>query len=321
MVKTELGKLEKMEDLRNVWEHEAIDFTPWLAEEKNLALLSDAIGISIRFKEREAAVGRFSADIFAEEIGTERKIVIENQIEETDHNHLGKLITYAAWLNAGVLIWIVKKAKEEHRQAVRWLNDKTDSDIDVYLLEIELWRIGDSAYAPKFNIVESPNSWVKATKNPDSFSETGQLQLNFWNEFKDYASKRQDFKCFFPFQKIGVKSWHNLNTQTRGIYVQLRFRIQKKKIYSGIYITNNKPLYKGFEQKKDTLESQMGMPVFWSDAVKDSYIFTEKPIDPNDSAHWQEAFQWLCDTSLKWKACFDQLYPGLELEEAIENQD
>lgn len=322
MVKTELGKLEKLEDLRNVWEHEAIDFTPWLAEEKNLALLSKTLKLNtIIVKEREAAVGDFKADIFAIEEGTGTRVIIENQLEPTDHRHLGQIITYAAGKDAGIIIWIVKEARDKHRQAVKWLNDKTSSDIDVYLVEIELWRIGDSAYAPKFNVVESPNIWQKANKDSESSSETGLLQLNFWEKLKEYAEKRQDFKCFFPFFKITAKSWYNLNLKTSGIYIQLRFRTQKKKIYSGIYITNNKPLYKGFEKKKNALESQIGAPVFWSDAVKDSYIFTEKPIDPNNSAHWQEAFQWLCDTSLKWKACFDQLYPGLELEEDIENQD
>ena len=309
MIKMELGKLEKMEDLRTVWEHEAVDFTPWLVE--NLTLLSETIGINIQFKEREAAVGRFSADILAEEVGTNRKIVIENQIEETNHDHLGKLITYAAWLDADVLIWIVKKAKEEHRQAVRWLNDKTDSNIDVYLLEMELWRIGNSAYAPKFNIVESPNNWKKASKDPESFTETGQLQLTFWEEFKEYASNRDDFKCFLPFSKVSAKSWHNLNLGISGVYVQLRFRIQKKKVYAGIYVMNNKPLFQGFVTQKEEIERFIGEKLEWRDTV----FLASKEIDVNNRDSWNDAFQWLCDMSLKFKECYRNFYQEVPLEE------
>ena len=110
-----LKKLEEIKDLRTVWPHEASDFTPWLSEDDNIALLSDAIGIDITVDDTESAVGDFNVDIFASETGTDRKIIIENQLEDTNHDHLGKLITYASGKGAGVIIWIVKKAREEHR--------------------------------------------------------------------------------------------------------------------------------------------------------------------------------------------------------------
>ena len=143
-----IGKLEKV-DLRDLWKHEERDFSAWLAQEENLAMLSDVIGVDINLIERESHVGGFSADLYAEEAGTENKIIIENQLEDTNHDHLGKIITYASGKNAKYVIWIVKHARDEHRQAIEWLNTHTDEEINFFLLEIELWRIGDSLPAPK----------------------------------------------------------------------------------------------------------------------------------------------------------------------------
>ena len=159
-----LDKLSQIKDLRTVWSNEAKDFTPWLAKEENLSLLSETIGIDIVLEETESSVGSFSLDIFAKEEGTDRKIIIENQLEDTNHDHLGKLITYASGKDASIIIWIVKKARDEHRQAIEWLNSHTDKEIGFYLLEIELWKIGGSNPAPKFNIVERPNDWGENSK-------------------------------------------------------------------------------------------------------------------------------------------------------------
>ena len=160
----ELGKLKEIKDLRKVWAHEALDFTPWLAEEENLSELADAVGLEITLDETESSVGDFSVDIFAKETGTDRKIIIENQLEDTNHDHLGKLITYASGKNAEIIIWVVKRAREEHRSAVEWLNNHTDENIGFFLVEIKLYQIGGSQIAPKFNVIEKPNNWTKEIK-------------------------------------------------------------------------------------------------------------------------------------------------------------
>ena len=118
----ELGKMKRIHDLRTVWPHEANDFTKWLAEDANLEELGNAVGIDIDLEERESSVGSFSVDLYATESGSGRKIIIENQLEDTNHDHLGKLITYASGKGAEVVIWIVKRARDEHRQAIEWLN-------------------------------------------------------------------------------------------------------------------------------------------------------------------------------------------------------
>lgn len=159
-----LSKLIEVQDLRTVWPHEALDFTPWLSEDDNISLLSDAVGIDITIDETESSVGDFNVDIYASETGTDRKIIIENQLGDTDHEHLGKLITYASGKSAELIIWVVKHAREEHKSAIEWLNSHTDDHIGFFLCEIKLYKIGDSSPAVKFEVIEKPNDWAKEIK-------------------------------------------------------------------------------------------------------------------------------------------------------------
>ena len=167
-----LGSMKKIDDLRSVWQHEARDFSKWLAQDENLALLSSAIGIDIVLEELESPVGGFSVDLFGTEDGTDRKIIIENQLEETNHDHSGKISLLASGKGTEVVVWIVSHARDEHRQAVQWLNQHTDSDIGFFLIEIELLQIDDSLYAPRFNVVERPNDWEKQVKAEEGLSDT-----------------------------------------------------------------------------------------------------------------------------------------------------
>ena len=190
-MKNVLSKLTKL-DLREVWKHEALDFTNWLAEKENLEALSDAVGVDIKLIQTEASVGKFNVDILAEEDLTGRKIIIENQLEATDHDHLGKIITYASGHNAEIIIWIVKDTRDEHQKAIEWLNDHTDEDISFFLIRIELWKIDDSKPAPKFEIVVSPNEWAKAIKSTPvnkDLTDTKLQQLDFWDKFKNFFKK------------------------------------------------------------------------------------------------------------------------------------
>lgn len=143
-----LAKIKNVE-LRDVWGHEATDFTNWLSKQENLDLLSEEIGLDIKLIQTEANVGRFNVDILAEEEGSGRKIIIENQLESTNHDHLGKIITYASGYDAEIVIWIVKDFKEEHQKAVDWLNEHTDQNISFFLIKLQLWKIGSSKTCSK----------------------------------------------------------------------------------------------------------------------------------------------------------------------------
>lgn len=320
MVEFDLGKMEK-KDLHTVWKHEERDFSRWLAMDENLELLGKAINIDIQLERKEAAVegGKMSADIFAIEANTDRKIVIENQLGVSDPDHLGKVITYAACLDAKILIWIVKRAKPEFRKAVKWLNAKTDSDIAIFLIEMELWQIGDSKLAPRFNVVERPDESDKEIKYEQGLSETKRLQLEFWQQFGKFGLKEQtEFRNAFTLKKPLPQSWYSIAIGSVDATIELRFVSQRKKVYAGIYIMNNKPLYQGFVAKKEEIEQFIGAKLEW----KDSVFLASKEIDVNNRDSWNDAFQWLCDMSLKFKACYQRFYQEVPLgEEQDTNMD
>ncbi len=156
-----LERLKKI-DLRKAWKSEDQEFTPWLANEENLELLGDTIGIELELVAQEKDVGPFRADILCKNTENESYVLIENQIEKTDHKHLGQLLTYASGLEAVTIIWIASKFTEEHRKSLDWLNEITDKRFKFFGLEIELFQIGDSPYAPRFNVISMPNNWGKS---------------------------------------------------------------------------------------------------------------------------------------------------------------
>ncbi len=185
-----LARLEPV-DLRTVWEHEAQDFTPWLAQPENLRLLGETLGLELEDARTEEGVGRFSADIVATNTATSHCVLIENQLEKTNHTHLGQILTYAAGLDALTVIWIARRFTSEHRGALDWLNEHTGAEIAFFGVEIEVWRIGDSARAPKFNIVAMPNEWTRAIRwKPRPPTPLQQKRLEFWSGFHEYATKQ-----------------------------------------------------------------------------------------------------------------------------------
>lgn len=160
-----LGKLEKV-DIRKIWEPEASSFTSWLVTPENLALLGEALGIEFNEDDihQGAGVGDFSIDVLASDLSG-HKIVIENQLESTDHDHLGKCITYAAGVNAEIIIWIAKNVRDEHRQAIEFLNSNSSDKLNLFLVQLEAYKIGDSRPVPHFAVIESPNEWTKTVRN------------------------------------------------------------------------------------------------------------------------------------------------------------
>lgn len=202
----QLEVLTEVQDLRKVWPHEALDFTPWLAKDENIAILGNEIGMEIAVDGTESAVGDFSVDIIATDIATGQKVIIENQLEDTNHDHLGKLITYAAGKDAQTIIWVVKHAREEHRAAIEWLNNHTDDDIGFFLCEIHLYKVGSSNPAVKFSVIEKPNDWIKSVKKISSRQKasssvwtTGQPSMNMRMQTRssqgNLASEKHQTKC------------------------------------------------------------------------------------------------------------------------------
>ncbi len=237
--KYDLDELKKV-DLRKVWPHEALDFTKWLAEDDSLAMLSDAVGIELELIETESSVGSFNVDIYAQESGTGRKVIIENQLEDTNHDHLGKVITYAAGKDAEVVIWVVARARDEHRQAIEWLNQHTDSEFGFFLVEIELWQIGGSKPAPRFNVVEQPNEWGKTIKFSEGLTELARVKLSYWTKYYEVAQSVPEFMGAFKLCNPTTDSWTILDGGTPAYHLSLRVDARHDKIGIEFYAADDK---------------------------------------------------------------------------------
>ena len=296
-----LGKMIRITDLRSVWPHEANDFTKWLAQEENLALLGDAIDIELELEERESSVGSFNVDIFAKEVGTNRRVIIENQLEDTNHDHLGKLITYASGKGAEVIVWVVKRARDEHRQAIEWLNQHTDSNIGFFLLEIELWQIGDSDKAPRFNIVEKPNDWTKTMKTIEGLSDTDLLKLEFWTGFNDAMSNNDTFKHHFRARKASPQHWYDLSIGSSAYHVCLTINTKKQCIGADIYIDDDKELFAQFKSHQEEIASMLNSDVDWREAKKACRFCISTDINPKKRENWQKAYKWLLEKAIIYK--------------------
>ncbi|HHH52586.1 MAG TPA: DUF4268 domain-containing protein, partial [Bacteroidetes bacterium] len=248
-----LGRIEQV-DLREIWKHEATNFTKWLAKPENLDLLSDEIDIELSLIDTEYNVGRFNVDIFAEEPSADRKVIIENQLERTDHDHLGKLITYASGLDAEIIIWIVKDVLEEHQQAIDWLNENTDEKINFFAIKMEVWKIGSSEPAPKFHIISKPNNWTKSVKQSvqtSALTDTKLLQLKFWDDFKQYA---QDKNFNLRLRKTNPQHWYDLSFGRTDCHIGLTINSQKKELACEIYIPNSKETFEQFYNNKEDID-------------------------------------------------------------------
>lgn len=305
MSENNLGKLKKIE-LREAWKHEAINFTNWLAEKENLALLGEEIGFEIKHLQTEASVGSFSVDILAEEENTGRKIIIENQLEITNHDHLGKIITYASGYDAQIVVWVVKDVREEHRQAIDWLNEHTDESIEFYLVRIELWQIENSPYAPKFEIICKPNDWTKAVRSSVDGSEltdTKIKQFEFWTQFKEFSKKRQ---TKIHFQKSYPQHWTNVSLGSSDAHISLIIRSKEGDFGVELYIPDNKELYQKLANHKEELESELGEKAIWMDLPnkKASRIRVLRLGVFEDVTKWEDTFEWLISETERFHKVF-----------------
>ena len=300
--------LAEVKDLRTVWPHEALDFTPWLAEDENLALLADELGIEMTADETEASVGDFNVDIVATEEGTGKKIIIENQLEDTNHDHLGKLITYAAGKEATKIIWIVKRAREEHRAAIEWLNNHTEEEVSFFLCEIHLYRIGNSMPAVKFEVIEKPNDWTKTVKKKDTHNPSEQFRLEYWQEFNEYAFANGQYAKMFNRRKPTTDHWMNLPIGSSACHLAIDLIRKYGHLIVELYISDDKELYQSLLSKKGNIEKDVGCELKWCELPekKASRIMLIKPVDFDDKSTWTAQFEWVMDTTMKFKKAFQK---------------
>lgn len=304
MLKKDLSKLKKVE-LREVWGHEATDFTSWLSQSENLDLLSEEIGITIKLLQTEASVGKFNVDILAEQENTGRKIIIENQLEETNHDHLGKIITYASGYDAEIIIWIVSDYREEHQKAVEWLNEHTDENISLFLIKLELWQIGNSNPAPKFDVIVSPNEWAKAIKTTSAGQEVTQTkiqQLEFWTKLKNYV-KAKDSKI--KLQTPRYQHWYDVSMGSADAHIALTINTKKSLFGCEFYINKNKGLFNFLFEQKAEIEKEIGEKSEWIDSSVISSIKIRKEVnDVFNQEKSEEYYLWFYEKIILFQKVF-----------------
>ena len=293
----ELGKLEKIE-LREVWRHEALDFTRWLARKENIALLSKEIGIDIEVIETEMSVGRYNVDIYARDTESNKKIVIENQLENTNHDHLGKMLVYAAGLDADIAIWIVKDVNEEHRQAVEWLNDNSFEKINIFLVKVELWQIDNSPIAPKFQVICEPNNWAKVLKqqSKDNITDLELRQMEYWQGFVDYAKSKD--KTYIS-QRPSIYNWYVIRIGSSDYKIKLVHSVNSDMIRCQLEIFND-DIYKKLEQYRNEIDSKInGLEWEYLEDRKVNRISCNNSSKDNASS-----YVWLLDMVDRFKEVF-----------------
>lgn len=318
-----LGRLTRVE-LRNVWITEAADFTPWLARPENIAILAETLGMDLEVEAQERAVGPFRADILCKDIGTNRWVLIENQLERTDHVHLGQLLTYASGLDAVTIVWIAARFTEEHRSTLDWLNKITDESFQFFGLEVELWQISGSPAAPKFNIVSKPNDWsqsvAQAARAIDDaeLSETRVAQREYWaalNPVLDAAGGP-----IAGNKKPQAQSWMAYPIGRGGCNLGAVMNSFKKQIRAELYLSggNAKAYFGLLKRQKDAVEKDLGYQLEWEElsAGQDSRIASYlNGTDTEDKADWPRQHEWLAKRLNDLRRVFSDRVKALDADQ------
>lgn len=295
----QISTLENV-DIRNVWSNEASDFTPWLAKAENINRLGDVIGMNLTVIEEEKPVGVFSADIFCRDENTENNVVIENQLDISDHKHLGQLLTYATGLNAKSVVWICSDFQDEHRAVLDKLNEITHPDINFFGIKLEAVKIGKSDIAPNFKVISQPNEWTKTRGNygyrcSGKLTQSKILKQDFWTHLNNLILKNNSF---LSTRKPRAQHWQSFKLGTSGSNLAAVVNTKEKYVSAEVYISNDQSLYETLKRNKVEIENEFGDVLDWQDLddSKACRIRTYKyncHIDNVDQ--WDSNCEWLMD--------------------------
>jgi len=309
-MKKPLGELKRINP-RVIWPSESRDFTPWLAE--NIERLGEILGMDLEITGTEAAVGEFSVDILARDLATGRDVVIENQYSATDHDHLGKLLSYASGRDAYALVWIAQNIRDEHRQALEWLNERTDADTLLFAIELEVLQIDESAPAQNFKLVVSPNKWQKSTHRGSSGnpSPRGEAYKLYFQQLMDELREKHNFTR----ARVAVpQNWYSFSSGLSGVSYGTSFA-QGGRVRTELYIDRgdaeeNKKIFDSLAAERKIIEAEIGSTLDWErlDDRRASRIALYRPgsID-SDEAVLLEIRDWAIDNLLKFRKVFGPL--------------
>lgn len=314
---TKLGRLARI-DARSVWLHEAHEFTPWL--HANIGLLAEALGVDIEATSTEAPVGDFAVDIVGRTIPDGHVVIIENQLAPTDHGHLGQLLTYAAGFQAALVVWVAPRFRDEHRQALDWLNTHTGEGIDFFGVELELLTIDGSLPAPHFKLVAQPNAWAKATREVSTTQPTDRglrYQRFFEAAIGEFKKARPGVTSA---SRVGTNNWFSMSAGRSGLVFSWSFSLQG--LRTELYIdtgdgVQNKALFDALHASHASLEQKLGPGIEWErlDNRRASRIAIYHqvpdvpPIDENT-----DLIAWAVATMVRWS---DELRPLVKVLQAL----
>lgn len=311
-----LGRLVRV-DPRTIWETEAQDFTPWLAREENLSVLADTLFMELELEAQETNVGQFRADILCKNTDDRSWVLIENQLERTDHRHLGQILTYAAGLHAVAICWIAESFADEHRATIDWLNEISDDKFQFFGLEIEVWKIGDSPPAPKFNVVSRPNDWTRRGPGPgvENLTPTKLQQRDFWSALMEELKAT---KSPIRVKKPRPQAWMGFSIGRAGF--SLIGWLNSKEKWIGVYLYLDPPHAKAhfalLAQEREEIERQLG-ELEWRELPdrKASTIRLRRNSDPMRKEDWPSQIEWMIEKLEAFNRTFRPLVKALDASE------
>ncbi len=308
----ELGKLEEV-DVRTAWAHEANDFTPWLlAHDDHLA---ETLGIDLELQQSEHPVGGFSLDLIGTDLTNDAVLIVENQLDSTDHGHLGQIMTYAAGTDASTVVWIATSFRDEHRQALDWLNEQTREDVRFFGIELAVVRIADSPPAPLFRLVVEPNNWQKEIRSATRSGRAGlraALYRSFWAQYLERMhSGHPDWsKAKSP----SDHNWMDFPSPIRRTRLNPGFA-NRKRLRAELYIdtgdgTENEAIFNHLFAQRETFESAYGRELEWESlpGKRASRIADYRPeAEVSDEEHWDDYISWMIDAGVRMRAALAEV--------------
>lgn len=308
----ELSSLEVVK-LRDVWPNEAHDFTPWLAD--NIDQLGAVLGMDLELRDTEAEVGAFSLDVLAHDLGSNRPVVIENQLEPTDHDHLGKLLTYAARYEAHTIVWLVRDFRSEHRAALDWLNQRTGEDTAFFGVVVEAWKIDDSRPAPRFTPVVVPNDWQKQGQE----AGLSLKQLRYRQFFQALINTLHKEHQFTAASRARPQNWYGFKSGFSGFSYTASFKVtQAARVAIEISTgdkARNKALFDRLYERREGIEEVLRDSLTWDrkDEYQSCIISVEREGRIEDD---EETLEQIREWMIKWLLAFKEAF-GPHLDEIL----
>jgi hypothetical protein len=326
-----LGTFERVA-LRDAWPTEDGNFTPWLAQPDNIALLGQALNLELEVEAVEHWVGVFRADILARAIENEsqHRVLIENQFGKTDHSHLGQLLTYLAGIEgAKTVVWIAETIQADHRAAIDWFNANTTEEFSFFAIEIELWRIGTSPPAPRFNVIASPNDWTKTSRSASSkvgeeaLAGRHRARIAYWASFGDYLKNKSSS---FQIRRVNKDHWFSFGIGKTGIHINAVISTHKKWVGVELYIEHDseKIAFRALHAQKDAIENEIGEALVWDEipGKKAARVAVYKEeVDPSDAGQYPELHAWMLDQLDRFKKAFANRVKSINLSGAGTSDD